>query len=148
MPHQIRKSTTNIPAIIHVIFGLRVLFWASFFTFSYFVMCFFSLQLILSFRVLLLPFDFHIFHYSSLQIGFIAYLHLSNQTLLELIQWILLTFLSLCLFINLFSQLISRLKLKSFSQTIIPMEPKGNASISSDRKTNKKTVVFLFHMRC
>ena len=35
---------------------------------------------------------------------------------------------------------MSRLKLKSFSQTIIPMETKGNSSIFSDRKTNKKTV--------
>ena len=64
----------------------------------------------------------------------------SNQTFFDFIQWILFIFLSICLFINLFSWVMSRSKLKIFSQTIVAMEPKGHSSISSDRNTKKKTV--------
>ncbi|KAF2568121.1 hypothetical protein F2Q68_00027900 [Brassica cretica] len=64
----------------------------------------------------------------------------SNQTFFDFIQWILFICLSICLFINLFSWVMCRSKLKIFSQTIVAIEPKGHSSISSDRNTKKKTV--------
>ncbi|KAF3544613.1 hypothetical protein DY000_02008942 [Brassica cretica] len=65
------------------------------------------------------------------------------KTLFQLIQWLLFTFFSILLFIDLFSYLMS--PSKSFSQKkktkkFIPMEPTGDSPDSSDRKTGKKII--------
>ena len=59
-------------------------------------------------------------------------------TLIAPNQWILFIFLSICLFINLYT--FPWLKLIFLSHPKVQMEPKGNSSISADLKTNKKTV--------
>ena len=65
----------------------------------------------------------------------------SNQNYTKIIQWILSTFLTNFLFINMFSYLMLPSKLIIFSLKFIAMEPTGKSSISTDRKISDKTVV-------